>query len=90
MPRYFFHIENDVSHRDLQGIELSGLDAARDHAVACFADLLRESATAVWTAGLADAGDRRVGPDLLHPPLWRGDRRSRSKRPALTAAHAAA
>ncbi len=51
MPRYFFHVEDGASHRDVEGLELNGLDAAREHAVAQFADLLRCSARAFWKSG---------------------------------------
>ena len=51
MPRYFFHVEDGASHQDAEGLELNGLDAAREHAVAYFAELLRDSARAFWKNG---------------------------------------
>ena len=61
MPRYFFHVEDDAIHADEEGIELSGLDAARHHAVCYFAELLRDAPSAFWTRGewlmrVTDAG----------------------------------
>lgn len=32
MPRYFFHLHNDVEARDEEGVELPDLEAARRHA----------------------------------------------------------
>lgn len=51
MPRYFFHVENGESHTDAEGMELSGLDSAREHAVSYFAELLRDSAKSFWDKG---------------------------------------
>ena len=51
MPRYFFHVENGDSHTDGEGMELSGLESAREHAVGYFAELLRDSARTFWNNG---------------------------------------
>jgi len=51
MPRYFFHVEDDAVHSDEEGMELSGLDAAREHAVCYFAELLRDAPRAFWNHG---------------------------------------
>jgi hypothetical protein len=51
MPRYFFHVDNGESHTDAEGTELSGLDAAREHAVSYFADILRDSTRSIWDSG---------------------------------------
>jgi len=51
MPHYFFHVDDGASHIDADGIELSGLDAAREHAVRYFAELLRDSARTFWDRG---------------------------------------
>lgn len=48
MPRYFFHVEDGTVHADHEGMELSGLDAAREHAVCYFAELLRDAPKAFW------------------------------------------
>lgn len=40
-----------TSHHDAEGLELGGLDEAREHAVAYFAELLRDSAGAFWKSG---------------------------------------
>lgn len=48
MPRYFFHVEDGACHADAEGLELSGLDAAREHAVSYFAELLRDAPRAFW------------------------------------------
>lgn len=50
MSRYFFHVEDGLVHVDGEGVELSGLDAAREHAVSYFAELLRDSADAFWSS----------------------------------------
>ena len=34
MPRYYFHLYNDIDARDEEGVELPDLEAARDHATA--------------------------------------------------------
>jgi hypothetical protein len=51
MPRYFFHLEDGASRKDAEGMELSGLDAAREHAVRHFAEALRHSTRAFWDSG---------------------------------------
>jgi len=51
MPRYFFHVENGESHADAEGMELTGLDSAREHAVGYFAELLRDAARTFWENG---------------------------------------
>jgi hypothetical protein len=48
MPRYFFHVEDGVCHADAEGMELRGLDAAREHAVSYFAELLRDAPRTFW------------------------------------------
>jgi len=51
MPRYFFHVEDGVIHADEEGTELSGLGAAREHAVCYFAELLRDAPRTFWNHG---------------------------------------
>jgi len=48
MPRYFFHVDDGGGHKDSEGMELGGLDAAREHAVSYFGELLRDSARIFW------------------------------------------
>lgn len=48
MPRYFFHVEDGVSHADAEGLELRGIEAAREHAVSYFAELLRDAPGNFW------------------------------------------
>ena len=48
MPRYFFHVEDGVSHADAEGLELRGIEAAREHAVSYFAELLRDAPHNFW------------------------------------------
>jgi hypothetical protein len=48
MPRYFFHVEDGAVHTDTEGMVLDGLDAAREHAVCYFAELLRDAPRAFW------------------------------------------
>lgn len=33
MPRFYFHLHNDIDARDDEGVELADLEAARVHAV---------------------------------------------------------
>jgi len=48
MPRYFFHMEDGAIHADEEGVDLAGLDAAREHAVCYFGELLRDAPRAFW------------------------------------------
>ncbi len=43
MPRYFFHIVDDLDIVDEQGADLSDLDAARDHAITSARALMCET-----------------------------------------------
>ena len=49
MPRYFFHVDDGAVHTDEEGMDLGGLDAAREHAVCYFAELLRDAPRAFWS-----------------------------------------
>jgi hypothetical protein len=50
MPRYYFHIEDDLTHIDRVGVELSNLQAARDEAVSAAGEILRNGeAKALWS-----------------------------------------
>ena len=46
--RYYFHVRDGSDHRDDQGTELPDLQAARDHAVRYFGDLLRHAPPKFW------------------------------------------
>jgi len=48
MPRYFFHVEDGFGHTDAEGLELRGIEAAREHAVSYFAELLRDAPRTFW------------------------------------------
>jgi hypothetical protein len=41
MPRYFFHIFNGSAHPDAEGIELSGLEEAREEAVQTAGEIIQ-------------------------------------------------
>ena len=43
MPRYFFHVFNDVTAIDEEGIELRDLEAAREQALEAARELVCES-----------------------------------------------
>jgi len=43
MPRYYFHVFNDVVAIDEEGIDLPGLDAAREQAMDSARELVCES-----------------------------------------------
>jgi hypothetical protein len=50
MPRFYFHIEDDRTHIDHVGVELSDLQAARDEAVSAAGQILRNGAAkALWS-----------------------------------------
>ena len=48
MPRYFFQITDDYLTPDLEGMDLTDLDAARHVAVDIAADLLKSSRDRFW------------------------------------------
>lgn len=43
MPRYFFHLHNDVETEDLEGTILPGLGAAKEWAVRAARDVMAEN-----------------------------------------------
>ena len=50
MPRFYFHIEDDVRHIDHEGVELPDLEAARDEAVSAAWQILRNGAAkSLWS-----------------------------------------
>ena len=49
MPRYFFHVEDGTNHIDQEGTELGCLEAARQHAVGYFSELLRDASRKFWS-----------------------------------------
>lgn len=40
MPRYYFHLHNDIDTEDEEGRELDGLDSAREQAILGARDLM--------------------------------------------------
>jgi hypothetical protein len=42
MPRYYFHLHNDIETEDEEGRELDGLDSAREQAILGARDLMAE------------------------------------------------
>lgn len=49
MPRYFFHVEDHHTSFDEDGIELPGIEVARQQALQAAGDMLRDGAgTSVW------------------------------------------
>jgi hypothetical protein len=44
MPRFYFHIDDDLTHIDHVGVELPDLQAARDEAVSAAGQILRNGA----------------------------------------------
>jgi hypothetical protein len=49
MPRYYFHVEDHHTSFDEDGVELPGIEAARQEALKAAGDMLRNGAgTAVW------------------------------------------
>lgn len=55
MPRYHFNIYDGSSQLDLEGIELSGIRAAREEAVRLAGELLRDG-----YEGISEADDWRM------------------------------
>ena len=53
MPRFYFHLHNDMDVEDYEGVELQGLSAARDHAV-------------IQARALIGVGARTTGHVVLH------------------------
>jgi hypothetical protein len=43
MPRYFFHLHNDIEATDEEGMELSDLEAARTEAIRSGRELVAEA-----------------------------------------------
>jgi hypothetical protein len=55
MPRFYFHIEDDVRHIDHEGVEFPDLEAARDEAVSAAGQILRNGAAkSLWSGNLGD------------------------------------
>lgn len=51
MPRYYFHVDDgDDEQPDTEGVELSGLAAARVQAATAVGELLRDRREAFWNA----------------------------------------
>lgn len=48
MPRYFFKTEDGQVHRDQDGTELSGLSAARVHAIRYAGDVMSNEPDVLW------------------------------------------
>ncbi len=48
MPRYFFDTENGHAHRDIEGTDLSGLAAARVHAIRYAGDVMSNEPGVLW------------------------------------------
>ena len=48
MPRYFFHVEDGLSTRDNEGIELSDVFMAQEEAIRLSGELLREMGAKFW------------------------------------------
>ena len=59
MPRYYFHVIDDLDSPDTEGAELPGLEAARDYgaraALGLMADLLVRERGEVFVQDLQDA-----------------------------------
>jgi hypothetical protein len=50
MPRYFFHVHDDVDIIDNEGTELSGSDEARAEAVVAAGEMLRDVGGRFWNS----------------------------------------
>lgn len=67
MPRFYFHLFNDLDVEDFEGVELDGLGAARDHAITQARALIAESARTTGLVvlhhriGIEDERRRAIG-----------------------------
>ena len=48
MPRYFFHVFNGSAHPDTEGIELQGLEEARQEAIQTTGEIIQEDGIKSW------------------------------------------
>ena len=60
MPRYFFHVQDGQSSRDVDGIELSSSRSARVEATRFIGELLRDQSSSLcgedtWSVEVTDA-----------------------------------
>ncbi len=68
MPRYYFHLCNDLTVPDVDGTEFADLDQARGHAIAVARELTFRSsgmlgqAWSQWTMSVRDAAAARFFP----------------------------
>ena len=51
MPRYFFHIEDGVTHTDREGLELAGIRHARIEAARAIGQLVNLNPDEFWKDG---------------------------------------
>ena len=67
MPRFYFHLRNDLSVDDEEGVELPDLAAARDHAIYNARSIAAENAHAGRAQPFTSYRDcRREGDDCRH------------------------
>lgn len=52
MPKYYFHLTNDVERRDDAGVVLDDLHAAQCHAVKLIADVLCKQPELFWKSDM--------------------------------------
>ena len=48
MPRYFFHVDDGFSTKDIEGTELPDIFAAQEQAIGLSGELLREMGAKFW------------------------------------------
>jgi hypothetical protein len=59
MPRYYFHLTNGRPFHDVDGLELSGIEAAREEAVGFALDIMRlEPECRDWSSWSVAVTDR--------------------------------
>jgi hypothetical protein len=66
--RYYFHTEDGTSFTDREGLELSGIRAARIEAARAIGQMVDARPDAFWEDGaFKNDGDRRRRAGALHP-----------------------
>ena len=76
MPRFYFHLRaNGTIHRDLDGVECADVVAARSHAAAVAAELMRQAGRSTWHWSMRVEGRRGWSFDLFFADVEPGSLR---------------
>jgi hypothetical protein len=70
VPRFYFHLHNDIDVPDEEGVELADLEAARAHAVRCarvtFAEMAKDEGRVVLHHRIDIEDERGAVLDTVH------------------------